>query len=161
MYVWFLRAAFFSIANPITPFLPYRLKPFFYLGIPRHTFSAEWHAAVSTFFFLSSLPFPLSRLPVLIAIQGARRRNHLREVFSRRRCTPLSRIMKLESRPICGPCRAIFFNYSCRSSAPSGGRRGWEAEGGRGRGRNGGGSKYGALSQIRKRFSKENAAWKM
>lgn len=152
-------AGFFYSPNPITPFLLYQLKPFFYLGIPRHTFSAEWRAPVSTFFLLSSLPFPLSRLRVLIAIQGARRRNHLREVFSRRRCTPLSRIMKLESRPICGPYGAIFFNYSCRSSAPSGGRRG-RAEGERQGGGSGGG-KYGALSQIRKRFSKGNAAWKM
>lgn len=98
---------------------------FFYLyDIPRHTFSAEWRAAVSTFFLLSRLPFPLSRLRVLIAIQGACRQSHHREVFSLRRCTLLSRIMKLESRPICGPCGAIFFNYSCRSSAPSGGKRG-------------------------------------
>lgn len=126
-----------------------RLKSlFFYLyDIPRHTFSAEWCAAVSTFFLLSRLPFPLSRHRVLIAIQGARRQSHHREVFSLRRCTLLSRIMKLESRPICGPCGAIFFNYSYRSSVPSGGKR--QA------------SKCGALSQIRNRFSKENAARKM
>lgn len=97
---------------------------FFYLyDVLRHTFSAEWRAAVSTFFLLSRLPFPLSRHRVLIAIQGARRQSHHREVFSLRRCTLLSRIMKLESRPICGPCGAIFFNYSYRSSAPSGGKR--------------------------------------
>lgn len=130
-----------------TPFYCSTKTAFFYLyDIPRHTFSAEWRAVVSTFFLLSRLPFPLFRLHVLIAIQGACRQSHYREVFSLRRCTLLSRIMKLESRPICGPCGAIFFNYSCRSSAPSGGK---------------GASKCGALSQIRKRFSKENAAWKM
>lgn len=81
--------------------------------------------ACGSFHFFLVIPSPISSFPpfhALIAIQGARRRSHLREVFSLRRCTLLSRIMKLESRPICGPCGAIFFNYSYRSSAPSGGR---------------------------------------
>lgn len=71
----------------------------------------------STFFLLSHLPFPLSRFHALIAIQGARRRSHLFVKYSLcGECTLLLlRIMKLELRPICGPCGAIFFNYSCRS----------------------------------------------
>lgn len=103
-----------------------RLKPLFFLPLwytASYIFCGVACGSFHTFFLLSCLPFPLSRLRVLIAIQEARRQSHLREVFSLRRCMLLSRIMKLESRSICGPCGAIFFNYSCRSSLREGGKQ--------------------------------------
>lgn len=76
----------------------------------------EWHVTVSPFFLLS-------HLHTLIAIQEELIGKVTFVRYSLWKCTLLSRIMKLESRPICGPCGAIFFNYSCRSSTSSGGRR--------------------------------------
>lgn len=69
---------------------------------------------VSTFFSLSH---------ALITIQEEVKGKVTFVKYSLWKCTLLSRIMKLESRPICGPCGAIFFNYCCRSSTSSGDRR--------------------------------------
>lgn len=88
---------------------------FFFISI-YSTFSTQWNVTVSTFFLVISSPCSNSNT-------RARRQSYLRKIFCLRRCTLLSRIMKLESRPICGPCGAIFFNYSCRSSTSSRGRR--------------------------------------
>lgn len=67
--------------------------------------------------------FSLSHLHALIAIQEELIGKVTFVRYSLWKCTLLSRIMKLESRPICDPCGAIFFNYSCRSSTSFGGRR--------------------------------------
>lgn len=98
----------FYIARVKQFFLFYYIASYIFRGVACGSFH---------FFLIISSPCSNSNT------RRARKQSHLRKVFPLRGCALLSRIMKLESRPICGPCGAIFFNYSCRSSTSSGGQK--------------------------------------